>query len=500
MDWRQPSHIQANACEPMNLNLFQCIRCAGRLEKRDPGALRCSACGARVDSTDDILDFVAGKAVTALDELDYDQFYRIDDDYSHLLIREIQSSVGDRWPKTIGTVVELGCGTGGFSRALLQVERPQAAVLTDVSPKMLRICRQHLSRIGVLLQGEITFATYSGAERSLATEAFDICVGTSVLHHILDVRACLADVHRILKPGGRAFFLEPNYRFHHALHATLADLVALYLTQGVPPGDPDLSRISNWVCEFRCNALHSGDLAFLATREDKHMFTSEEVRALARETGFAAGEALPVSIDPTGKNTADVYLAQCEVSVERRRELNRLMPALRDRYFDLLSVADQSPSYVLAFEKSADACKAQPVGPRDKSAPPTPPRSLTDLRLRACIDLSAVRTEAGIEITIRGWCVAITGVRWVHLKVAGQTHRVPVWLPRIDVQAAINAGGLYPSWVALCSGLQETVLLPHGAAVEPLLIDIVSTDASVFTFECPESLGSAGTAALRVNV
>lgn len=484
----------------MNLNLFHCVRCAGRLEERSPGLLHCSACGAGVESTDGILDFVAGQAVTKLDDLDYDQFYRIDDDYSHLLFRKIRSAVGDRWPETIETVVELGCGTGGFSRALLQVERPRTAVITDVSPKMLRICRQHLARIGALSHGDVTFATYSGTERSLASEAFDICVGTSVLHHILDVRACLADVHRILKPGGWAFFLEPNHRFHHALYATLADAVAFYLARGVDPADPDLSRITNWICEVRCNALHAGDLAFLATREDKHMFTPEEARAVARETGFTAGEALPLHADPTGAKTADVYLGQCDVSAERRDDLQGLLPTLRGRYFDLLSPDERSPGYVLAFEKPAAAGNAPVAAPPDNASPPPPSRPPADLCLRACLDLSVARNEAGTAIAVSGWCVAIVGVRWIRLTVAGQIYRVPVWLPRIDVQVAINAGGLYPSDIALCSGLDDTVLLPPGVAVTPLLIDVCLTDGSVLSFECPESLGSTGTASLRINV
>src|SRR5262249_27344967 len=162
-------------------------------------------------------------------------------------------------------------------------------------------------------------------------------------------RSCLADVHRILKSDGRAFFLEPNHRFHHALYATLADIVAFHLLKGVDPMDPDLSRMTSWICETRCNSLHSGDFEFLATREDKHMFTREDVRTLAADVGFARGEALPVNLDPIGLHTAEVYLAQCGLSAERLGELKWLMPAFRERYFDLLSPDDQSPSYVLAF-------------------------------------------------------------------------------------------------------------------------------------------------------
>jgi SAM-dependent methyltransferase len=38
-------------------------------------------------------------------------------------------------------------------------------------------------------------------------ESFDIVVGTYILHHV-EVGACIREVHRVLKTGGQAFFLE----------------------------------------------------------------------------------------------------------------------------------------------------------------------------------------------------------------------------------------------------------------------------------------------------
>jgi ubiquinone/menaquinone biosynthesis C-methylase UbiE len=77
-------------------------------------------------------------------------------------------------------------------------------VLTDVSPEMLRICRTHLTRLGLASALPVRFATYSAHEACFCDEAFDSCIGTSVVHHITDVRAFLTDVWRILRPGGRA--------------------------------------------------------------------------------------------------------------------------------------------------------------------------------------------------------------------------------------------------------------------------------------------------------
>ena len=37
---------------------------------------------------------------------------------------------------------------------------------------------------------------------------FDIVYGTGILHH-LDIKLCLKEIQRILKPGGRLLFIEP---------------------------------------------------------------------------------------------------------------------------------------------------------------------------------------------------------------------------------------------------------------------------------------------------
>jgi SAM-dependent methyltransferase len=44
---------------------------------------------------------------------------------------------------------------------------------------------------------------------SLEDESFDAVVGSSVLHH-LNLACALREAHRILKPGGRIAFAEPN--------------------------------------------------------------------------------------------------------------------------------------------------------------------------------------------------------------------------------------------------------------------------------------------------
>jgi 2-polyprenyl-3-methyl-5-hydroxy-6-metoxy-1,4-benzoquinol methylase len=99
------------------------------------------------------------------------------------------------------TVLELGCGTGTFTRELAQSGADIIAI--DVSPELLEIARANHSAPNVHYQRENAYAL------SYPDAAFDSVVGSSVLHH-LEVEEALRNIYRVLKPGGTMFFTEPN--------------------------------------------------------------------------------------------------------------------------------------------------------------------------------------------------------------------------------------------------------------------------------------------------
>jgi ubiquinone/menaquinone biosynthesis C-methylase UbiE len=98
--------------------------------------------------------------------------------------------------------LELGCGTGVF----LEMTARSGATIhgLDLSEDLLAKARTKLSRFPnvILDQGNAEQMPYPDAE-------FDTVYGSSVLHH-LDLDTALREVHRVLKPGGRLVFAEPN--------------------------------------------------------------------------------------------------------------------------------------------------------------------------------------------------------------------------------------------------------------------------------------------------
>ncbi len=99
-------------------------------------------------------------------------------------------------------VLEVGCGTGLFT-AELGSSRFQTTSI-DVSIDLLRQARSRcVGHPGTSFSIQNAYAT------ALRTGSVDVVVGMSVLHH-LELAAALREFQRVLRPGGRLLFSEPN--------------------------------------------------------------------------------------------------------------------------------------------------------------------------------------------------------------------------------------------------------------------------------------------------
>lgn len=102
-------------------------------------------------------------------------------------------------------ILEVGCGQGRYLIPLL--ERGLDVEGFDLSPVLLERLRKSAGDLGPslkLVSGDLV-------EPCLEREgAYDAVIGFFVLHHLHDVPACLRNLARWVKPGGRVGFLEPN--------------------------------------------------------------------------------------------------------------------------------------------------------------------------------------------------------------------------------------------------------------------------------------------------
>lgn len=98
-------------------------------------------------------------------------------------------------------VLELGCGTGSFTRELARSGAEIVAI--DVSPELLEIANANTSAPNVQYQIQNAYAL--GYPEGM----FDSVVGSSVLHH-LEIEDAILDIYRVLKTEGTIYFTEPN--------------------------------------------------------------------------------------------------------------------------------------------------------------------------------------------------------------------------------------------------------------------------------------------------
>jgi malonyl-CoA O-methyltransferase len=147
-------------------------------------------------------------------------------------------------------VLELGCGTGLFSRHLTERYPQGRFVLSDASPAMLAECRRNLGVRG----HHIDFAVMD-AGRPGALGSFDLIATSMTLHWLAEPRASLERLRDLLAPGGVLLYaaLGPE---------SFAEWRAVLDALGLPSGIIQLEPLPGVVEEERL-APDATALAFL---------------------------------------------------------------------------------------------------------------------------------------------------------------------------------------------------------------------------------------------
>ncbi len=99
-------------------------------------------------------------------------------------------------------LLELGAGLGEAS--VYFAVQGADVFATDVSPRMLQLARQ----VAQLHRVVIHPIEMDGAYLAVPSASVDFVYGANMLHHV-DTAVCLREVHRVLKPGGKAAFWDP---------------------------------------------------------------------------------------------------------------------------------------------------------------------------------------------------------------------------------------------------------------------------------------------------
>jgi len=99
-------------------------------------------------------------------------------------------------------ILELGCGAGEGS--VYFALKGADTVATDISTGMIDVVHRVAAKYGVKVEAmKMTAETLEFPDAS-----FDMVYGNGVLHHV-DFHKAVQEASRVLKPGGKAIFIEP---------------------------------------------------------------------------------------------------------------------------------------------------------------------------------------------------------------------------------------------------------------------------------------------------
>lgn len=111
----------------------------------------------------------------------------------------------DFYDPTGKKVLDYGCGPGDLARRL--VERGASEVVgIDISEAEIEGARARAAAAGIADRAR--FLVADAHRTGLPDSSFELILGIAILHH-LNLEEALAEIRRLLQPGGRAVFMEP---------------------------------------------------------------------------------------------------------------------------------------------------------------------------------------------------------------------------------------------------------------------------------------------------
>lgn len=106
-----------------------------------------------------------------------------------------------------GRALEIGCGRGIGIELILRVFGADAVDAFDLDPSMVARARSRLAPFG----SRVRVWVGDASAMSVPDASYDAVFDFGIIHHVPQWRRVLAEVHRVLKPGGR-FYAEEVLR------------------------------------------------------------------------------------------------------------------------------------------------------------------------------------------------------------------------------------------------------------------------------------------------
>lgn len=233
---------------------------------------------------------------------EYDERY-YNDEGQRAVFRLALEAAGRRAEAIVGPILDLGCGSGNSTFAILAEASHATILASDLSPEMLEILMRRAEAKGIA--DRITPFVANAEHLRLGKESCDVIVGSSMIHHMMDPDAFLGKTLRALKPGGFAYFIEPFQAGHFVIRQALAALVEMArIKNGLEP--KHVKFLGDYIIAIDTMMKEEPrDPDFYVQLEDKWMFP----RSFFENAAAAEGcEVTIISVSPSNQGTYDMIL------------------------------------------------------------------------------------------------------------------------------------------------------------------------------------------------
>jgi demethylmenaquinone methyltransferase/2-methoxy-6-polyprenyl-1,4-benzoquinol methylase/phosphoethanolamine N-methyltransferase len=129
-------------------------------------------------------------------------------------------------------VLDVGCGTGDLTLAAGKQAGPTGQVVgIDAAPEMIEVAQRKAART----RANVVFRAELIEGLSFPDQTFDVVLSSLMMHHLPGdlKRRGLAEIRRVLKPGGRVFVVDFKGRTGRGGHWSLAALFHPQVNAGV---------------------------------------------------------------------------------------------------------------------------------------------------------------------------------------------------------------------------------------------------------------------------
>jgi SAM-dependent methyltransferase len=153
------------------------------------------------------------------------------------MVRNLAAQAEAIWPQELpiferhpvrGTVLDVGCGTGEITWRLAERFREASFLGIDLEEPHLERARERCAQFGERVRFEVADAL----NLPYGDASFDLVVCRHLLQAVPDAPRVMAEIRRVLRPGGRAHLICEDYGM---LHVYPTELDADDFWQRLPP-------------------------------------------------------------------------------------------------------------------------------------------------------------------------------------------------------------------------------------------------------------------------